>query len=81
MRPKFSAEVSSIIVSAKQRGATNLDAARSAGITQQSLYNWLAIGRQGREPYATFVGLFEDAERTELEGQSARLRELVAEQG
>jgi len=44
-----------------EAGLTVRVAARAAGIARSTLYSWLELGRQGREPYAAFAARLERA--------------------
>jgi hypothetical protein len=45
-----------------EAGLTMRVAARAAGIGRRTLYNWLTLGREGREPYAAFAARLERAQ-------------------
>lgn len=55
-------DVHAVIVAAVRDGSTRVGAAKLGGVTVRTLYNWLARGDDGLEPYAAFVQDVEAAE-------------------
>ena len=52
------------IVSAIAAGASRTGAAKSARVARASLFDWLARGRDGEQPYADFLDRVREAEGT-----------------
>lgn len=77
----FSFTVGSTLIAAKAAGSTHAQAATDAGICARTLRSWLAQGRAGREPFATFVRAFDSAEdrakRTAVEAEVSKLQTLA----
>lgn len=65
-------EVQTTIVAALRAGNYRTTAAALAGVSRQTILNWLARGSDGVEPYASFL---RDVELAEAESEA----ELVAE--
>jgi len=59
---KFTAEIRSRIFHAISLGATKELAAKFAGISEATLYMWLAHGRQGKKEYAVFLEIYQRTE-------------------
>ena len=51
----YSAELGDEIVAAVREGAFVQHAAAMVGVSEAALAEWLELGREGREPYATFA--------------------------
>ena len=75
---KFTAPVVQRILDAKRRCETDGAAAQAGGIDRTTLAKWLARGRYGYEPYASFFAAFRRADRDGAEAMRAALREAVA---
>lgn len=77
----FSFTVGATLIAAKASGSTHAQAAADAGIAQRTLRSWLSQGRAGREPFATFLRAFEQAEhraqRAAVDAEVAKLRTLA----
>lgn len=66
-------EVTASVCRHIRRGVTYEDAARCSGISGTSFREWMARGRDGDEPYATFAAAVEKAKAA---GKSARLARI-----
>lgn len=60
-RPKYNAELHATIIKHLEIGAFPSHAAQAAGISWDTLENWLARGRTGEEPYAQLTADAEQA--------------------
>lgn len=56
-----------ILINAIRKGKTRVVSASLAGIDRSTLYEWIARGRKGEQPYADFV---DDLKKAELESES-----------
>lgn len=60
------------ICDALRKGHSNAAAAKAGGIDEKTLYNWLARGRSGEEPFLQFLQRF-DAAETEAEDRAVQV--------
>lgn len=60
---KFNDERTQQILADLSDGQTRACAAARAGITDRTMQNWMARGRRGEEPFASFVSSVKKAER------------------
>ena len=59
----LSSQTVAALIAAKHAGMSQADAAAAAGVPERTLYDWLARGKRGEEPFATFHALYRAAER------------------
>ena len=77
---KFTPKTKKIILEAIENGNTNETAARLAGITEQTFYNWLAKGRDEESgAYKTFLEQVEQAEAKALSFMVDKVRQAAYE--
>jgi len=77
---KLTPEVQEAILKVIRSGGTYAAAARYVGVTETTLYEWLAKGRDGLQPYATFAEAVEKA-RAEAEMKFVGVVRQAAESG
>ncbi len=75
---KYTPELHELIVDAMRKGNYLVTACRLAGITRDTYYDWLALGRDDPEQYPEYVKLAEDVENAKAESE-AELLEVVRE--
>jgi transposase len=66
-------EVQAVVIEAIKRGNYRDTAAKLAGVTRQTLWNWEQRGETGEAPYAAF---FDALQKAEAEAESMLLEEI-----
>lgn len=72
---KFDPDRAKSILADLATGNTRACAAARAGVTDRTLRNWIARGRQGRKPFVSFVSALKKAER---DAEAFAVRSIVA---
>jgi hypothetical protein len=70
---KYSKKLHVVIVQSIRNGHTKTVASRAAGLNEQTLFDWLAMGRTQPDKYPEYVKLGEEIEQAKAEAEAEAL--------